>query len=202
MARFERIDGAGREARRGASDGSDSVVNLERQAMKSAIKLSRGRFLACMMAVALGFGTVPAAADPPDRTDVFPAGIACDFELHVEVRGFFQVFKDFLDKDGNVVRVLLAGKGSDLTFINADTGASLALKANGAAQHITLNPDGSSTWAVTGHNVLILFPTDVPAGPSTTLHVGRVVFDATANFDFDVLEVSGRTTDICAALSG
>jgi len=27
-----------------------------------------------------------------------------------------------------------------------------------------------------GHNVLILFPSDVPAGPSTTLYVGRVVF--------------------------
>lgn len=169
--------------------------------MKSANNLSRGHFLACMTAVALGFGTGPAAADPPDFTDVFPAGVACDFELHVEVRGFFQVFKEFVDKDGNVVRLLLAGKGSALTFINADTDASLSLKANGGAQHITLNPDGSSTWILTGHSVLVLFPTDVPAGPSTTLHVGRVVFNATANFDFDVLSVSGRTADICAALS-
>lgn len=169
--------------------------------MNSMNRPGRRYLSACAMAVALSSGTGALAADPPDFTALFPAGVACSFDLFLEGRGFPQVFKEFRDKDGNVVRVLVAGKGSALTFINDSTGASLSLRANGSVQHVSLNPDGSSTWVTTGHTVLILFPTDIPAGPSTTLHVGRVVFTATVNNDFEVLQVSGSTTDICAALS-
>ena len=86
--------------------------------------------------------------------------------------------------------------------MNVDTGASLSLRPNGSVAHVTLHADGSSTWVITGHNVLILFPTDSPPGPSTTLHVGRVVFTSDANANFTVVSVSGRSTDLCAALSG
>ena len=92
-------------------------------------------------------------------------------------------------------------KGAALTFTNADTGASLSLKANGSVAHVTLHADRSSTWVITGHNVLVLFPTDSPPGPSTTLHVGRVVFTSDADFNFTVLSVSGKSTDLCAGLS-
>ena len=54
---------------------------------------------------------------------------------------------------------------------------------------------------LTGHNVLILFPSDVPAGPSTTLYVGRVVFTADVNGIFTLVSTSGTSTDLCAALS-
>ena len=54
----------------------------------------------------------------------------------------------------------------------------------------------------TGHNVLILFPTDVPAGPSTTLYVGRVVFTVDSDGVFAVTDTNGTSTDICVALSG
>jgi len=50
--------------------------------------------------------------------------------------------------------------------------------------------------------VIILFPTDVPAGPSTTLYVGSVVYTVDrASGVFTVKTHSGTTTDICAALS-
>lgn len=169
--------------------------------MKSLNRIRSGLVSACMMAAGLGLGTPATAADPPDFTELFPAGVACDFDLFLEGRGFSQVFKVFVDKNGNPVRFLVAGRGSALTFINDSTGASLSLRANGSVQHVSLNPDGSSTWVATGHTVLILFPTDIPAGPSTTLHVGRVVFTSSVNNDFEVLQVSGRTTNICAALS-
>jgi hypothetical protein len=65
----------------------------------------------------------------------------------------------------------------------------------------TANDDGTSTVVLTGHWVLILFPTDIPAGPSTTLHVGRVVYNDDAGL-FTVLEVRGRTTDLCTILAG
>ncbi|MFN8490788.1 MAG: hypothetical protein U0350_24565 [Caldilineaceae bacterium] len=49
--------------------------------------------------------------------------------------------------------------------------------------------------------MIILFPTDVPAGPSTTQYVGQVVYTVDAAGVFTLQQVSGQTTDICAALS-
>jgi hypothetical protein len=102
----------------------------------------------------------------------------------------------------NVVRTLSAGRGSALTFFNLSTNATLSLKPNGSVTHVTNNADGTSTWVTTGHNVLILFPTDVPPGPTTTLYVGRVTFtvdNVTAIFTLG--KTSGQASDICAALS-
>jgi len=130
-----------------------------------------------------------------------PAGVACSFPLRVEIwNNTNRVFKEFTDKNGNVVRILTAGKGNTLAFTNLLTGETVQLKANGAVEHITLNADGSQTWEVTGHNVLILFPTDVPAGPSTTLYVGRVVFTVDTSGTFTLQSTSGTATDICAEL--
>jgi len=64
-----------------------------------------------------------------------------------------------------------------------------------------LNPDGSATQVTTGHNIVILFPTDVPAGPSTTLYVGRVVISIDSAGNYTLLKASGSSADICAALS-
>ncbi len=164
------------------------------------------RHVALLLTVAavLGSGSPATAADPPDQVIDLPAGVACnDFDLRVEIRGGNQVFKTFTDKNGNVVRTLSAGKGSALLFINLSTDATFSLKANGSVTHTTVNPDGSSTVAATGHNVVILFPTDVPPGPSTTLYVGRFVFTVSPPPDnvFTVQSFSGQTTDICDALS-
>ncbi len=62
-------------------------------------------------------------------------------------------------------------------------------------------PDGSSLNVLTGHNVLFLFPTEVPAGPSTTLVTGQVVFRASPTNDFTVVESHGTSRDLCADLS-
>ena len=65
-------------------------------------------------------------------------------------------------------------------------------------------PDGrTTTFTATGHFVLILFPTDVPAGPSTTYYVGRVVVTIdNLTGVFTLQETRGTATDLCAALSG
>lgn len=157
--------------------------------------------LVLMSITLVSSGSLAAAAGPPDAVIELPAGTACDFDLRIEIRGGNQVVKEFRDKNGEVVRTLSAGKGSALAFTNLSTGAKFALKANGAVTHTRFNPDDSSTVAITGHNVLILFPTDVPAGPSTTLHVGRVVYTVDTNGVFTVQKVSGKKTDICAILS-
>jgi hypothetical protein len=149
-------------------------------------------------AVGLGGAGVAIGAEPV----VYPAGLACeDFAVSIESTGGSQVDKTFTDKEGNPIRRLFAGTGSGLTFTNLETGESLSLAPNGAVTQVSFNPDGSSTYMTTGHNVLILFPSDVPAGPSTTLVVGQTVFTVDPNGVFTVLKISGTTTDICAALS-
>src|SRR6266542_2238207 len=152
-----------------------------------------------MMATVLSYGS-PATAAGADFTVVFPAGTACDFDLQIEGSGGNRHFKQFTDEDGNVVRSLEAGTGSALRFTNLTTGSTFSTKSNGSVSHITFNPDGSSTQILTGHNILILFPTDNPPGPSTTLIAGRLVFTVDINGVFTVQDVSGETTDICAAL--
>ena len=90
--------------------------------------------------------------------------------------------KEFTDANGNVVRLLRAGTGSTLVFTNVDTGKQLSLKSNGSVENIVLNANGSQTFTVIGHNVLILFPGDTPSGPSSILYVGRIVFQQSPDF--------------------
>jgi hypothetical protein len=142
-----------------------------------------------------------AAVAEPFHLD-FPAGTACTFGLAVDgTGGGNPPIREFRDANGHVVRTIDAGRGSQLTFTNLASGATLALPSNGAVSNTVFNADGSSTVTLTGHNILILFPSDVPAGPSTTLYVGRVVFTADADSNFTLVSTSGTATDICAALS-
>jgi hypothetical protein len=150
-------------------------------------------------ATLVGATVGPAAAD----TTSFPAGIACEFPLTVDGGADTRSVHEFTDADGNVVRTILAGRGTAVTLTNEDTGATLSLPANGAPWRIVNNLDGTRTFTTMGHLVLILFPNDVPAGPTTTLYVGRVVFDVDDTTGvFTLRETRGRATDLCAALSG
>ena len=155
-------------------------------------------------AAALAASTVATAAwgDSATTVQVFPAGLACaDFDLQVEASGGTIKQHDFTDRSGEVVRVVLAGTGPALTLTNLTSGATYSTPSNGSVTHIAVNPDGTLTYRMTGHNILILFPTDVPPGPSTTLYVGQVGFTVDANAVFTVTSVAGRSVDICAALS-
>ena len=156
-------------------------------------------------ALALAVGTpVPVSAAEPDFSIDLPAGVACaDFGLRVEGTGDKRIMREFTDRNGNVVRTLAAGKGFRLTFTNLSPGSSksLTLPSSGSVQRTTINGDGTSTVVSTGHNVLILFETDIPAGPSTTLYVGQLVYTVDASGVFTLQSTSGRTTDLCALLA-
>lgn len=150
----------------------------------------------------------PASADAPL---ILPLGQGCPgFNLGLEATGGNLHTKDFTDKNGNVVRSITAGKGVVLTFTNYGTnpdnpvaGKSVAIKTGGSVMHTTTNPDGTLTVTGTGHNGLILFPTDVPAGPTTTVYVGRIVYTVDpATGVFTLLSTSGNARDICAELAG
>lgn len=157
---------------------------------------------ALALASTLSVATATPASAAEDFTFDLPAGQACaTFDLRVEGSGDQRITREFTDQNGDVVRVLQAGIGYDLTFTNLSSGETLVLPSNGTVTRTTTNADGITTIQSTGHNVLILFPTDVPAGPSTTLYMGRVVFTVAPDGVFTVLSASGRTTDICAVLA-
>jgi hypothetical protein len=157
---------------------------------------------ALALASALAVGTsVPVSAAPPDLSIELPAGLACAFPLLVEGTGDKRIMREFTDRNGNVVRTLAAGKGFTLTFTNLSTGESLTLPSSGSVQRTTVNSDGTSTVVSTGHNVVIFFPTDIPAGPSTTLYVGQIVYTVDASGVFTLQSTSGTTTDLCALLA-
>lgn len=128
------------------------------------------------------------------------AEAVCDFPLVVTGSGGdHRVNREFRDKAGNL-RVFSAGKGQDLTFTNDVTGASFSTPANGAVTRTTYRPDGSSTGVLTGHNVILLYPSDA-GGPSATLYTGQVVVTVDTHNRMTVVKESGRTVDLCAQVS-
>jgi hypothetical protein len=151
-------------------------------------------------AVIAGFALAVTLAGPVGAVDepMFPAGTACEgFGLNVYVGdGGPQNVHEFADGT-----VLSAGRGNALTFENADTGATFETRATGAVSRGTPNADGTTTWTLTGANVLIMFPSDKPAGPSTTLYIGRLIYSADASSNFTFRSSTGRSVDICEALS-
>ncbi len=106
---------------------------------------------------------------------VLPAGQAClDFGITIDVNvPEHRVMRTFYDKNGNPVRYLAAGKGNQLVFTNSASGVTLTVKTGGSVEHITPNPNGTETWVTSGHELVVLFPTDTPPGPATTLYIGR-----------------------------
>lgn len=161
------------------------------------------RVLAAAIAACLAVGSLAGSVAAADWTLVVPAGIACaGFDLRIDgvsaQRG--PLNREFTDRDGNTVKVLSAGTGDQLTFTNVTTDASLALRSNGYATISRPGSDGLWTVSTMGHTVIILWPTDSPPGPSTTLYVGRVTYTVDAVATFTLLSTSGTTIDICAAL--
>jgi hypothetical protein len=148
----------------------------------------------------MGSGSASAAPTTnPPISGSFPAGQACTFQLDFSGRG-----GNFMTRQTNSIRTISGGTGSALTFTNAANGKTVSFPSNGVASIVTQpNQDGSFTEQLTGHNVVILMPTDITKGPSTTLIVGRVVINVGPKplFPFDVLSVSGTQTDICALLT-
>jgi hypothetical protein len=158
-------------------------------------------------AVAVGV-TQPAFAQGPL---IIPAGVACpDFNLGIEATGGKLRVLEFTDKNGDPVRKITAGKGVDLTYTNYGpdpdnpvAGESVTIKTAGSVENIVYNPDGTETHTATGHNGLILFPSDVPAGPTTTQYIGQIVYNVDpATGVFTLLSTSGQERDICAELAG
>ena len=170
--------------------------------MKHMPMSSKGLLAAGAMLALLGSAVPSAALADPDFVLDLPAGLACaNFDLRIEgTLNPNRVNRKFYDKSGNLVRVISAGKGNQLTLVNLSSLARLTLKANGAVVKTLVHADGSQTQTATGHNLIIFFPTDNPPGPSTTLYVGRVVWTVDAIGVWTLVSTAGESTDICAEL--
>jgi hypothetical protein len=110
-------------------------------------------------------------------------GKACTFPLTNTIVEQQPIFKKiFPDKKGNPIRYLFAGKTTSNTFINEQTGAGIRFEPNvGSITRGFVNDDGTITFVATGLKTIACYPTDVPAGPSTTVYMGEVVYPVRAN---------------------
>lgn len=171
------------------------------------VTLRRLALMGSAAAIATVGLSVPASAAEPTYVMPFEAGVACEFPLTIELWGEgSQVYREFTDKDGTVIRSLQAGTGFAITYRNEDTKEFMSTKSNGAVSHTRYNADKSSITQMTGHTVLIMYLTDVPAGPSTTLYTGQVTIhnspaDANGFYVTTLVKETGKKVDICAALS-
>jgi hypothetical protein len=142
----------------------------------------------------------------PENINIeLPKGQACKgFALGVDLRDSRARIKTFTNKAGVVVRTIEEGKGYKKTYTNLTTKKSVTFPSKFFSTDTVYQKNGFQTVTSTGHFGLILFPTDVPAGPSTTEYVGRVVYTinpAPPNV-FTLKKVNAKSTDVCAKLSG
>lgn len=163
-----------------------------------------------LFALAAGALAVPAQPAFADDLVILPAGLGCaDFNLGLSGKGGNLQYLEFKDKNGNVVRILTAGKGVLLTYTNYGpdpdapvAGKSITFRTDGSVTSTVYNPDGTLTITATGHNGLVLFPTDIPAGPTATQYIGKIVFNIDpATGVFTLVSTSGSAVDVCAALA-
>jgi hypothetical protein len=176
--------------------------------MKAMIRMTLYSLAPAALLAAMTF-TVPQPAFADEQ--IIPIGLACpDFNVGLATTGGPVVEKDFNYKDGSV-RSLSVGKGVVVTWTNEGTdpdnpvaGASVTIKTSGSVTSTRkISPDGTlATVTATGHNGLVLFPSDVPAGPTTTQYIGRIVYTIDLSTGvFTLLSTSGMERDICAELA-
>lgn len=152
----------------------------------------------------------------PVNVPYVPAGEGCPgFPIKAIGSGGKSIVKEYSDENG-VNHKLEVGKGHALTLVRLEgppedppnTPApavvnELTLPSNWFVTYTATNPDTSQKVTAIGSNVIVLFPTDNPPGPSTTLHEGKLVYAISPEFVWTILDEETKTkqTDICAALA-
>ena len=166
---------------------------------------NKRRFLSTLVGALLCVGSLSADAQPtpvdaPDFTVPFDAGVACNFPLTIEGSGARLYSREFTDKHG-LLNTEVMGMGFAFRFTNIANGKSASQKSQDAHQHTIQYPDGSQKITTDGAVLIVMFPTDIPAGPSTVYYNGHTVLNLTAE-GVGTLELPhAHARDICAELS-
>jgi len=135
--------------------------------------------------------------------DVYPAGVACqDFAVEITSNGNPVGFSG----DGTRGKGLVfAGTGVIYTYKNLTTGTTWSPGTSPAAAGASLRqrpgPNGSTFFTINGSTGLIMFPTDIPQGPATTWHTGRLVLEFDSLNNTRIISFVGKKVDICAELA-
>jgi hypothetical protein len=163
--------------------------------------ISRFRRLATATVLALAALIVAAQlASAQEHDVVLPAGVGCDFALALDNIEGPPLRREFTDRNGNTVR-LFAGKSGAVIYTNLETGESVSFQSRGTRLRETTDATGTLLLEYSGHVGLVLFPTDVPAGPSTTQISGSLVVTVESSGVTTVQKVQGQQIDICARLA-
>lgn len=140
----------------------------------------------------------PASAQGHDL--VIPAGIGCDFELGLDNIEGPPLRRTFTDRNGNDVS-LFAGKSGAIIYTNTETGESVSFQSRGTRLRTTTTAT-QTILEYSGNVGLVQFPTDVPAGPSTTQISGSLVLTVDLGTGVGTVQkVTGKQIDICAELA-
>jgi hypothetical protein len=162
-----------------------------------------GKIAVAATLVALTHGQLAFAA-PRDvqegRIIDLDPGVGCSFPLRIGATDAMVRVVTFEDENGEPVRTINVRTGVVLTYTNLTTGEIISFKTSGSVES-TVTGDEVNTVTATGHNGLILFPTDSPAGPTATQYTGKIVYTVDKTGNFTLVSASGKSTDICAALS-
>ena len=163
--------------------------------------INRFRRLATATVLALAAMIVAAQPASAQQHDFeLDPGVGCDFGLGLDNIEGPPLRREFTDRNGNTVRVF-AGKSGAVIYTNLETGESVSFQSRGTRLRETTDATtGTQLLEYSGHVGLILFPTDVPAGPSTTQISGSLVVTVEDGV-FTVQEVQGQQIDICARLA-
>jgi hypothetical protein len=154
-----------------------------------------------LVSASLSLGSLQASAQAtPDFTVPFEAGVACSFPLTIEGTNAKGISTEYTDKDGNL-NVWLTGKGYAFRYTNTTTGKSTTTKSQPAAQHTITYPDGSQRITTYGASLIVMFPTDIPAGPTTKYYNGVTDMTITAQGVGTLIDEDAYGIDICHVLS-
>jgi hypothetical protein len=157
--------------------------------------------MAALLVLAAPVAAAPQGPPVPTPLDPFsvdfPAGAACEFPLRIAGGGGQEVTRT----SHGVVR--MARLGHELTFTNlAEVSQSVTVRSARSLERHVDNGDGTRTVTVVGSTFIAMFPSDIPAGPSSKYYTGRMSYiEDLETGMFTIVSTKGTTRDICAELA-
>jgi hypothetical protein len=164
------------------------------------------KILRALVSAALLAGLTLLAPPAANAEEIYGPFEACpNFNVSLSFSGGNQGLRVTRVHDG-VIYTVTSGSGTTITFYAVDKKGNILKSVTfdtKASVTKTAQSGDNTTYQVNGFGTLLLFPTDQPGGPSTTVYNGTVTFTLVTDTGLLVSTVlnKGRQFDICAALS-
>ena len=168
--------------------------------MQQGVPVRRGFLLLSTLLIALA--VVPAATANAPAREIVPGqdDVAftdqCAFPVLIHLEGR-EIDTSFFNRAGDMVRLLGVFPGNMMTATNTGTGKSITAPATGSFQG-RLQPDGSTSFMVTGHGPFV--PNPITGEPGIWYLSGRLSATFDANGDMTSIESTGTLVNLCLQL--